>query len=384
MQGSDITDPRNPVTTRGAPRPRTIAALTSIRFFAALYVALYHFVNPHTLWGPLTAFFSAGYVGVSFFFVLSGFILTYSHAEEYVLGKGRAVSFLVARAARVYPLYLLSVLAAAYVMRDQFHQRVHLLAYLADLLMVQSWSTRMVSFFNVPGWSLSSEAFFYLCFPFVLLPLRPWSRRGWALTMAGLWLLALALPLACLWLYPAAAWSDVAGQRAPGSDFVFAVRRLPLLALPQFLAGVSLGWFYLRYGISRRASTLLTWLAVLLLCLTLALSNHLPLVLLHNGLLLPAFSMLILGLCRPNVLSRLLESPALVLLGEASYALYLFHYLLNTWLRYQFAVGETVLNSLWKLLLVIPASVLLHLAIERPCRRGILLWWRDRYATATR
>ena len=62
----------NLATTARLPRLPNLKALTSVRFFAALYVALFHMVRPYTRWGVFTAFFENGYVGVSFFFMLSG------------------------------------------------------------------------------------------------------------------------------------------------------------------------------------------------------------------------------------------------------------------------------------------------------------------------
>ena len=96
MDLKEITDVRNPVPTPGVPRLPNIHALTSVRFLAALHVALYHMVRPFSQWGPLAGAMSVGYIGVSFFFVLSGFILTYSHAAEYESGRGNAARFWVA------------------------------------------------------------------------------------------------------------------------------------------------------------------------------------------------------------------------------------------------------------------------------------------------
>src|SRR2546422_9573512 len=67
-------------------RKDELSSLTGIRFYAALLVYLYHvgFMIPgmKTLSGS-SLFFNAGDVGVSFFFVLSGFILTYNYADVF-------------------------------------------------------------------------------------------------------------------------------------------------------------------------------------------------------------------------------------------------------------------------------------------------------------
>ena len=106
-----MTDPRSPAYTAGIPRLPVLKALTSARFFAALHVALYHLIHPFKIWGIFAPVMSAGYTGVSFFFVLSGFILTYAHGTEYEAGRGNAQKFWIARFARIYPVYLFVTVA---------------------------------------------------------------------------------------------------------------------------------------------------------------------------------------------------------------------------------------------------------------------------------
>src|SRR6266853_1107259 len=88
-------------------RPR-LPALTSLRFFAAFHVVIFHFQAMQIFIGP--AWFqklsSIGYVGVSFFFVLSGFILVYTYAGR----DTPARDFWRARFARIYPAFAFSLL----------------------------------------------------------------------------------------------------------------------------------------------------------------------------------------------------------------------------------------------------------------------------------
>ncbi|MEO6815244.1 MAG: acyltransferase [Edaphobacter sp.] len=378
MDLNQITDARGPSHTPGIKRRPDLKALTSIRFFAALHVALFHLVQPFSLWGPLAPVIGAGYIGVSFFFVLSGFILAYSRAGEYERGEGHAPKFWMARFARIYPVYLVSMIFAGYVGRAQFHQKIHIVAFIADLLMVQSWSVRTVNFFNGPAWSLSCEAVFYLVFPFVFMKLRPSTLKKGILAFAGGWLLALAVPLLSLKLYPLAAW-HIAADGAPGAIMVTRIRHIPILLLPQFLAGISLGWIYLRFRPSPKLASFFASAGVITLAATLMLADHIPYILLHNGLLVPIFGLLILGLAESNWLSRLLSNPVLVILGEASYALYLIHRVFDAWLLSVFGPSGGIWSAVWKLAIVIPLSVLLHLFVERPCRLLILKWWSRRH-----
>ena len=203
-------------------------------------MALYHLIHPFKIWGIFAPVISAGYTGVSFFFVLSGFILTYAHATEYEAGRGNAQKFWIARFARIYPVYLFVMLLAALLSIGEFKNPLHILAYAADLLLVQAWSMRMVNFFNGGAWTLSVEAFFYLLFPFLALRLRPRTRSaalGW---IAVFYALAMLVPLIDLRLSPLAGFVEQHGA-VPGSMLIFSSTRVPIFALPEFLSGVSIG-----------------------------------------------------------------------------------------------------------------------------------------------
>ena len=370
--GSSVSDPRSPAPAPGTRRPAVLGALTSLRYLIALHVALYHFVRPFERWGALSAFFAAGYSGVSFFFVLSGFILTYAHAAEYEVGRGSLRRFWLARFARIYPVYALSVLLAAYVDRRLFVWPTERLALAANFVMVQAWSTRLIRNFNVPSWSLSCEAFFYLVFPFMLLKLRPASRVASVFTTLGLFIVAMLAPAWALLHYHLPAMHELPLTNV-GYGEVLRIRRLPLLALPEFLVGISLGWFYLRGGVSARSAQVLTWAGGLLLCLALCFSGRLPYVFLHNGLLMPLQCAVILGLTGRHRVARWLSQPWLMVLGEASFSFYLIHLLLFELALEKFGVHTGIARAVLLILSISGISVLLYRYIERPSRRWLLL-----------
>src|SRR5438105_5116432 len=90
-----------------ASRPR-LPALTSLRFFAAFHVFIFHVQAIVAVFGPAwyQRLASIGYVGVSFFFVLSGFILVYTYEGKPIMAR----DFWRARFARVYPAYAFALL----------------------------------------------------------------------------------------------------------------------------------------------------------------------------------------------------------------------------------------------------------------------------------
>ncbi|MGI4896383.1 MAG: acyltransferase family protein, partial [Janthinobacterium lividum] len=144
--------------------------LTGLRWFAALAVFGYHSVVllGGTAESGMRTLFDHGRVGVSFFFVLSGFIVTWAWRQD-----DGAWPFLRRRLARIYPAYLVALIAAVVLLKltatDQSPK-----ALLADLFLVQSWVPQRSVFFsgNDVGWSLSCEAFFYAAFPLLLVGLR--------------------------------------------------------------------------------------------------------------------------------------------------------------------------------------------------------------------
>ena len=81
-----------------------INTLTSLRIFFALMVFGAHCYVLDTSFDA--HFFKEGFVGVSFFFVLSGFIIAYNYQEKLLTKTTTKRTFWVARIARIYPLHL--------------------------------------------------------------------------------------------------------------------------------------------------------------------------------------------------------------------------------------------------------------------------------------
>ncbi len=174
--------------------PANIPELTSVRFFAAMFVVLFH-VHDHlpALRDAPTQFFLKGYLGVDIFFILSGFILTHVYLAGYRAGTFSYGSFMLNRIARVYPLHLAMTLAfvALYVLSS----RSGLLASGAGmdwralpfhLAGVHAWGFVGNHAWNFPSWSISAEFFAYLIFPLFLVLTRVGASAGLLLSIAAL------------------------------------------------------------------------------------------------------------------------------------------------------------------------------------------------------
>lgn len=321
--------------SRGTALPR----LTSLRLFAAAVVVVFHLDQ----WGiaSLPASLSTlGFVGVSFFFVLSGFVLAWG--TDPALPARR---FYRHRFARVWPSHAVMVGVAALVPVVPVARSWE--AAVPNLLLVQSWWTDPEVVFGMNGvaWSLSCELFFYAMFP-----LTVWALRR----VPGV--VQWALPLTAL---------VVAGY--VGLQDAALGEHLPALRFSEFLLGVVAG-LALRRGWRPRVHPLIAAVAVVV---GLAISYRTPFPLPNVVMPLPFLLVLLSAAARDlDGKTGWLRSRALVFAGEASFALYLVHELVIVNLApYLWGVGPQ-----WVIALLIAAiagalAVLLHLVVERPCNK---------------
>ena len=164
-----------------------IKPLTSLRFVFALMVFAAHcyVIDPH-----FSHFlYKEGFVGVSFFFVLSGFIIAYNYQQKFQQNAVTKREFWVARFARVYPLHiatlLLSLLTGGALLAMNWDT---VLKFCSQLFLVHPFVPQVDYFFsfNSPSWSLGCEQLFYLLFPFLALWLSNTRRLFWVSIALGI------------------------------------------------------------------------------------------------------------------------------------------------------------------------------------------------------
>ena len=231
-------------------RERTVTAaahrtnldwLTALRFFAAFGVLVCHLARPFGWEGAGGRAALFGQFGVDFFFVLSGFVLTWSHRPQ-----RSAARFYWLRFARVWPLHAV-VLVGLVVLGA----RASLGESVAQLLLIQQWNPTAVYTEGINGvsWTLAIEAFFYALFPFLIRWLSPRSNRV-LVTVALVWWLAQGLVIALLaqtHLTPAV--QEWAGSTNPASrvgqfvaGMVVALLLRRQVAQPHRIRNVSIVW----------------------------------------------------------------------------------------------------------------------------------------------
>jgi peptidoglycan/LPS O-acetylase OafA/YrhL len=357
--------------TRGGSR---LPSLTGLRFVAALTVFGFH-VHVQGLFADaraarvVSAMFGQGATGVGFFFLLSGFVLTWS-ARPGVTAR----TIWRRRAAKIVPNHVVTWLIALVGLLYAGSHSVSFGSAAANLVLVQAWIPIHDVFFgvNTPAWSLSCEAAFYAAFPLLLRGVgRVREQRLWPLAclLVGSILLvpALALPLH--------------GEVGYWLVYVFPATRALEFVLGMVLARIVRTGRWIGLGL---------WPATALFLVGYVASGYLP-----GGFAYVAGTVIPLALLIPaaavaDVTGR--PSPwrnrTCVWLGEISFALYLLHQIVIRYLdkalgAKSWATLPAVAFAVAMLLVALVGAWLLYRIVERPMMR-LLQSPRPRGITRTR
>lgn len=164
------------------PSKRYLTTLTPLRGIAALLVVIFHSNLMAVAFLPpgYTSFVSNGWLWVDFFFILSGFIIFYVYGKDFQEGIQRKYywKYIGARFARVYPLHFFTLIWCSVCTiivislasgLDPFIAGIfNLKAIPASLVMLQSIHLFNMTPLNTPSWSLSTEWWVYMLFPFLV------------------------------------------------------------------------------------------------------------------------------------------------------------------------------------------------------------------------
>jgi peptidoglycan/LPS O-acetylase OafA/YrhL len=351
------------------PALEIFPALTGIRTVAAMMVYLAHF-NPFSaaIFGKaLPAFVNQCHVGVTIFFVLSGFLICYRYHDAVITGKLRQRHYLVNRFARIYPLYFIVtvVVFLPFFCHCVFGDRIG--TFLLNISFLRGFFTDYLFTGDSSGWSLTVEEMFYFLFPLIMLA----SRRV-RLSVQPLLLIGLGLTLVAI-------FSNVSihgffATRQFLFEYTFFGRCV------EFYTGIALALYLAKRGIrvatGRPFATLggLCWIIAGIAGL--AVNKHyikdpgwflFDETLINNFLLPPGIALLFYGLlCEHSLLRKCLGSSPFILLGKSSYAFYLVHVPLFGILYYR--LGQKPLPVLLIILLI---AFLLYIWVEQPLSRLI-------------
>ncbi|WP_067508194.1 acyltransferase [Actinoplanes sp. TFC3] len=329
-----------------------LPSLTSIRAFAALAVFAYH-LHPWQQFAWLAPL-KYGYTGVTIFFVLSGFILTWTHnpAQNYR-------QFYLRRFARIYPTYLV-VLCGVLCWSAVSGNGRDLGATLTNLTLIHAWFTDPGIYAGINGvtWSLACEMFFYALFPLL------W-RAAQRISLRSLWCI-----VGGIFAGYAIVTVTIASQQA-SRDVLQTLYANPLARLPEFLLGIAVA------STSIAGKWIPGWLTGATLGFAAAGAVFLPQWPVANVWATPLAAASIVWLAKKD-LNRSPSAPRrawLQMAGRVSYAFYLVHGLVLLKLENQ----GLVLRAVVAFLISAVIGLALHKLVELPANRWII----DRLGTTS-
>lgn len=287
-----------------------IEQLTFTRFVAAISIVIYHYGKESKLFYNeyLSFIFNQANFGVSYFFILSGFVMIIAYGEKEHI---KFYDYILNRLARIYPIYFLVVIL--YAVKESIKGNDVINDSILHMLMLQSWVPEKAITLNYPGWSLSVEMFFYITFPFIfnyfykkksLINISLWIITFWFLSQI-LFYLIIEKHITNLAFYNT-------------KDMTFH----PLMHLNEFLIGNLAGMYFMSClkTKSRNFFVIISFL-ILLLIIILKYPSGLNY---HNGLLAVVFIPLILFISLSNdKFTNFLNKKVFVFLGEISFGIYI-------------------------------------------------------------
>lgn len=369
---SSVTAPAQPAT---APRPR-LDALTGLRWLAAFWVFGYHMQNFGALPAPFDVPVRLGALGVTFFFVLSGFVLTWSMRPTV-----KVSTFYTRRFARIWPSHMVALLLAIpvfYTLAVPEHSWVKPLdipVLLLSVVLLQGFFRDPVVLFsgNPAAWTLSCEMLFYALHPWLGRLLRRAGKRG-ALIVA-VCTVAIAFTYRAL-TYLGDGWSTAVP--------------LPFERVPEFVLGMAIAWAFVQ-GWRPRIPVWAAWVAfgAVILWLTVGPDKGVPVLsdialLFTNELATVVCALLIVAVAGATLRGRRswLEHPVMVRLGDWSYVFYLVHatviYAVLEIIGGSHGTGWS--NLIWGtgiFLVALGLAAAMHHLVEAPAERAIR-GWKDR------
>jgi len=312
---------------------------------------------------------------VSGFFVLSGFVLTWAHDPT-----ERARAFWRRRFWKIFPNHALAWALALVFFAITAATPPLILSTghgsgpaIANLFLVQNWVPRAEWYLsmNATAWSISCEAFFYALFPALFLAARAIPTHRLRAAWAALTISTLLLPLVA---------STVRGPELYdwlpiNESSLWFVYVLPPVRLPEFALGIVTArivrngaWPHLsRARVAAPAAVFLTLLPVLPPQYGMCSATAAP------------YALLIATLALSDIEGRTdrMARPALLALGEASYALYITHFPLLLAVRHLLGVDHTF--TAWTgapiVLALMAGAVGLSLVVYRFWERPLMHRW---------
>lgn len=382
-QLTPLLAPDRPGGTAGASatlfdQRRDIRALTSLRLLPAVAVVFYHCQDYFDCLQADVSRLAFTHT-LTYFFVLSGFVLTINYFN--IKSVASALRFYFARFARIWPAHVISLFLLLSLVPEVFKVKAASLpVFLANMFMVQAWIPSYQYYFsyNAPSWSNSTEIFFYLSFP-----LLAWvMRRHWYAPLCVAAVSVVALICLCNVLHLPE--FDRVGLSVQALTYIN-----PLARLLEFTVGASAALLFYHHLAGRHLSTItatvleLAAFGLVAFIMANAMSWRqacLPMVgnaasmwLSNSGIpVLSSAALIVVIATEKGLISKLLSIRPLVVLGELSFGMYMLHCVLLSYRSISFPQERSVTAFLLFVITLLLSAHFMWFAIERPVRRLII------------
>ena len=356
--------------------PSRLPSLTGLRFAAAMVVFFFHasrrspnlnLFSDQTFLADFNKITQpAGALGVSFFFVLSGFILTWSAGARHRQDTPRA--FWRRRLVKIYPNYVVTWVLAMVLFAWAITPRD--VGYL-NLFALQPWIHGFTNYFSVdpPSWSVGIELFFYALFPLIILGARRIQPQHLKYWIGGVVAVIIATPAIVYAVLPDAPVLNVghASDLQYYYSYVF-----PPARLFDFVLGILVA---LAVQAGRWRNVGVAWSGILLVG-SYVLALYVPFLYGQRAMCVIPTAMLIAAAALADSRGRFtpFRNPVAVWLGNVSYAFYLIHFIVLVKVRgllghelYSTPTAIAILVADFAISVAL-AAVLYH-AVERPMVR---------------
>ncbi|WP_143149867.1 acyltransferase family protein [Chryseobacterium takakiae] len=331
-----------------------ISQITFTRFVAAMAIVISHFNKDLFLYKIrfISDIFLRANVGVSYFFILSGFIMIIAYHKKEKIGY---LDFYRNRVARIYPLYIVGLLL-------YFFTRYSDISFYKSflyLLGIQSWIPGKALILNFPGWSISVEFLFYLVFPWLYNYLYSKGNKS-------IWIIAVLIWIGTqvfsnLYVHSPA-------YKGPHTESHEFSHYFPLWHINEFLIGNIAGLLFVKNRKEKNydLAVVVFFMAILLSLIFIPLNFH-------NGLMAVFFVPVIyLISCNNGLITKIFAIKPLEFLGEISYAVYIIHipvlYIVRSflWDYFQMSESNTLFWIYMPVLMIVSAA--LYQFVEKPMR----------------
>lgn len=376
-----------PITTGKLPPQIKLPSLTGSRFWAALLVFLFHSSLPSDL-APFSdptiqhiftvIVGKAGWLGVSYFFILSGFIMVWSARDNDTVGD-----FYLRRFAKIYPTHCLTWAIAFIIGAMSIYQYK---LWSSNLLLLNTWVDDVHYFFvgNRPSWSLCIEAMFYLSFPFLFRVMKTIPEK---FDLPGLIIVTAASLLVQTYIYLWVEPDKMMGAFPISQQHFWVSYIFPPSRIFEFLAGM----FAARLLMNGRMLVLTKTASFTLLAATYIGSMYIPYQFSMSVVFIIPVCLLIVSIAGDDLKYRntLLNSKTSVWLGEISYSFYMVHFLvlfyfLNLTAGRKFSLPEGIALIAVALVLSVSFASFLYKYFEVPVMKLILEKCRAKALVALR